>query len=462
MKYEADLLVIGAGPAGMAASRMAAEAGLSVILLDEQRRAGGQIYRDVERAAHARGDILGSDYTKGLDLTKGLEHPGIQHVRGAVVWQIENPLRVAFTVDDVVSLATGKRLLLATGALERPMPVRGWTLPGVMTAGAAQILLKQSGIIPENAVIAGSGPLVYLIAAQMCRAGIPPRALVETQSTWDLFSSFRHIFGALKGRHYLAKGLRLLAEIRRSGVPRYTGATDVAIEGSDRAEGISFLSGGRRHEIVSSTILLHHGVIPNTQAARSIDVPHRWNRQQQAFVPVCDEWGRTLRKEVFIAGDGAGIGGADAAAIAGKVAALEIAVDIGAISPDQRDGRAARLKQTLGIELAARPFIDRAYPPYAAALSPSDDTIICRCEEVTAGDVRHFARLGCVGPNQAKAFGRQGMGPCQGRYCGPTVTVLLAEANSQSEDETGYYRIRPPIKPVTLGALAAFSEQATD
>lgn len=462
MKYEADLVVIGAGPAGMAASRMAAEAGLSVVLLDDQPRAGGQIYRDVERTAHARGDILGGDYTKGLDLTKGLEHQGIQHVRGAVVWQIENPLRVAFTVDDVISLATGKRLLLATGALERPMPVRGWTLPGVMTAGAAQILLKQSGIIPENAVIAGSGPLVYLIAAQMCRAGIPPRALVETQSKRDLFCSFRHMFGALIGRHYLAKGLRLLAEIQRAGVPRYTGATGIAIEGSDRAEGISFLSGGRCHELVSSTILLHHGVIPNTQAARSIDVPHRWNAQQQAFVPVCDEWGRTPRNEVFIAGDGAGIGGADAAAITGKLAALEIAVDLGTLSANQRNEKASRLKRALHVELAARPFIDRAYPPYAAALSPADDTIICRCEEVTAGDVRQFARLGCVGPNQAKAFGRQGMGPCQGRYCGPTVTALLAEANSQTEDETGYYRIRPPIKPVTLGALAAFSKQATD
>ncbi|RVH62699.1 FAD-dependent oxidoreductase [Sinorhizobium meliloti] len=462
MRYEADLVVIGAGPAGMAASRMAAELGLSVILLDEQRRPGGQIYRDVERAVQARGDILGQDYSKGLELTKGLEHPAIQHMRGAVVWQIENLSNIAFTVDDVVSLAVGRRILLATGALERPMPLRGWTLPGVMTAGAAQILLKQSGMVAEHAIIAGSGPLLYLIAAQMCRAGRPPVALVETQSIWDFVSALRYGFGALKGRHYLTKGLKLLAEIRRAGVRRYVGAADLAVVGEHHAEGLSFTSAGRRHAIASSTILLHHGVGPNTQAARSIDVPHRWNALQQAFEPVCDPWGRTAHKEVFVAGDGAGIGGADAAAIAGRISAIEIAKDLGALSSAERDERAVSMRRALAKELAARPFIDRAYPPYKAALLPADDTIVCRCEEVTAGDVRRFARLGCLGPNQAKAFGRQGMGPCQGRYCGLAVTALLAQANSRSEEETGYYRIRPPIKPVTLDALAAYSEQSIE
>jgi bacterioferritin-associated ferredoxin len=112
------------------------------------------------------------------------------------------------------------------------------------------------------------------------------------------------------------------------------------------------------------------------------------------------------------------------------------------------------LFRQLARERAARPFLDRAYPPYAPALLPSDDTIICRCEEVTAGKIRDYARMGCLGPNQAKAFGRAGMGPCQGRYCGLTVTQILADENNQTPDDTGYYRIRPPLKPVTLGELA--------
>ena len=456
---EADLVVIGAGPAGMSASRAAAEAGLSVVLLDEQKQAGGQIYRDVEHAGGAGRNILGPDFSKGLELAQALRRPNINHISGASVWQIEERTKVAYSVDGRASLVKGKRLLIATGALERAMPVPGWTLPGVMTAGAAQILLKQSGMATENAILTGSGPLLYLVAAQMCRAGIPPLALVETQSMTDLLSALRHGPGAALGWRYLLKGLGLLAELRRAGVKRYTGASAIAIEGLDRVEAVRFKARGREYRRQCATVLLHHGVVPNTQAARSIGVPHKWQARQRAFVPRKDAWGRTPINEVFIAGDGAGIGGADAAAIAGELSAIEIARELGALSARQRNKMARPLWRKLRGELAARPFIDRAYPPYAAALSPADDTIVCRCERVTAGDIRRFAQLGCLGPNQAKAFGRQGMGPCQGRYCGLAITELLASANARSPAATGYYRIRPPIKPVTLKELAGLAEQ---
>jgi len=455
MVLEADLVVIGAGPAGMAAARTAADAGLSVLLLDEQPTAGGQIYRDVERATGRRSAVLGKDFTRGLDLVRELGHPNIRHIRSAVVWQIEAGNRLTFTADGAATLASFKRLLIATGALERPMPVPGWTLPGVMTAGAAQILLKQSGIVCEDAVLAGSGPLLYLVAAQMCRAGSPPLALIETQTFGDRLSAVRHGFGAFRGWRMLAKGLGLLSEIRRAGVKRYAGARDIAIDGEGRAEAIRFTESGRQQRIACATVLLHHGVVPNTQATRSIGIPHRWNDRQHAFVPECDAWGRTSVGDIFIAGDGGGIGGAEAAVLTGRLAALEIAVDLGRLSRAARNNAAAPIRRRLEKELAIRPFIDAAYPPFPEALAPADETIVCRCEEVTAGDIRGYAALGCLGPNQTKAFGRSGMGSCQGRYCGLTVTELLSAANGRTQDETGYYRIRPPLKPVTLGELAA-------
>ncbi len=461
--HNADLIIVGAGPAGMAAARQAADAGLSVLVLDEQRRAGGQIYRDVERAVAQRGDILGPDFAKGLKLAQALDHPNIRHVTGASVWTFETGTRIGYTVDGVGALAGGKRVLIATGALERPMPIPGWTLPGVMTAGAAQILLKQSGMVFHNAVIAGSGPLLYLIAAQMCRAGAPPLALVETQTTADIATALAgNGFGALKGWHYLAKGLGLLAEIRKAGVKRYSAATDLRIEGSQNAHSIRFTAKGRERVVECATVLLHHGVVPNPQATRSLGIPHHWSAGQRAFVPESDKWGRTPLGSVFVAGDGAGIGGADVAALAGQLCALEIARDLDAITLAERDHAARPLQRRLARELAARPFIERAYPPYAEALAPEDTTIVCRCEEVTAGDIRRFAKLGCLGPNQAKAFGRQGMGPCQGRYCGLTVTELLSAANQQSPDQTGYYRIRPPIKPVLLNELAGLARPDQD
>ena len=457
-----DLVIVGAGPAGMAAAAEAAAHGVTVTLLDEQPRAGGQIYRDVDRAATKRGDILGADYRHGATLTTGLSQPGITHLAGAAVWAIEDGFEVSYTCGGRASRIAGDRLLLATGALERPMPLPGWTLPGVMTAGAGQILLKQSGVLARRAVLVGSGPLLYLIAAQMVRAGTPPLALVETQTRRDLLRAQRHLGGALRGWPYLVKGLKMLAEIIRAGVPRYGGATDIVIEGDERAEAVSFNYKGRARRITCNTVLMHHGVVPNTQAARSIDVPHRWDDQQQCFSPVVDGWGGTEIDGIFIAGDGAGIGGAKTAEVAGRITALEIAAELGKLDRARRDMLAAPLHRIRAREGAIRPFLDTAYPPCQEALTPSDSTIVCRCEEVTAGDIRGYAQLGCVGPNQTKAFGRPGMGPCQGRYCGLTVTALLAEANGQTPDETGYYRIRPPLKPVTLGELAAMDSPSQD
>jgi NADPH-dependent 2,4-dienoyl-CoA reductase/sulfur reductase-like enzyme len=457
-----DLAIIGAGPAGMAAAAEAAQRGLSVTLLDEQNRPGGQIYRDVDRAAGPRGAILGQEYLHGMTLTENLCQPGINHLSGAVVWAIEDGFRISFTQKGRAGQVEAERVILATGALERPMPVPGWTLPGVMTAGAAQILLKQSGVLPRRAVLAGCGPLLYLIAAQMVRAGTPPLALVETQTADSPLAAARHLPGALRGWRYLAKGLKMLAEIKRAGVPRYTGATDIAVAGCTRAEAVTFRSKGQAHSITCDTVLLHHGVVPNTQAARSIGVRHVWSDAQQCFVPEAGKWGETGKDGVLIAGDGAGISGAMAAEFAGRIAALKAAEKLGRITAPERDRLAAPLFSQHSRETAVRPFLNAAYPPYADALQPADSTIVCRCEEVTAGDIRSYARLGCLGPNQAKAFGRAGMGPCQGRYCGLTVTALLAEANGQTPEETGYYRIRPPIKPVTLGELAAMEDTSAN
>lgn len=458
---EVDLIIIGAGPAGMSAAGRAAECGLSVLILDEQPAAGGQIYRDVDRASALRGDILGKDFTAGQELTQRLDHKNITHLKGAVVWQIEDGPRVSYTHAGQGGTVCAKRLLLATGALERPMPIPGWTLPGVMTAGAAQILLKQSGIACEGAVLVGSGPLLYLIGSQMVRAGVPPLALVETQTRHNFIGSLRHLGGALRGWRYLLKGAAMLWHLRRARVPRYVAASSLAIEGKEAAQAVAFTSKGKSRRIACETVLLHHGVVPNTQTARSIDIPHQWDEEQACFAPQCDEWGRTPKTDVFIAGDGAGIGGAKAAALAGEIAALDIACDLGQLTSADRDAATRSLRARLINERAARPFIDSAYPPYAAALAPQDATIVCRCEEVTAGDIRRMAGLGCTGPNQTKAFGRAGMGPCQGRYCGLTVTRLLADANGVSPDETGHYRIRPPIKPVTLGEIAAMTPQET-
>lgn len=455
-----DIAILGAGPAGMAAAAQAAELGLSVTILDEQSAAGGQIYRDVDRAAQIRGDILGADYSEGQRLTKALVQDGIEHIAGATVWSIEEQFDIAYTKSGAAAQLSADHLILATGALERPMPIKGWTLPGVMTAGAGQILLKQSGLVAQRAVLVGSGPLLYLLASQMIRAGTPPAALIETQSVQNMIQAAPHITGALRGWRYLLKGAKMLNDIRRAGVRRYTGASKITIDGDTKAKAVRFEHKGQEITVSCDTIYLHHGVVPNTQVARALGVKHTWTAQQVSFAPQCDDEGRTNIQGIWIAGDSAGISGAAAAEYAGRLSALSVAHQMGRLTDSDFEQKARPLRRALNRERAARPFLDLAYPPYAEALLPEDDVIVCRCEEVRAQDVRAYAKLGCRGPNQTKAFGRVGMGPCQGRYCGLTVTQILAQEHDQTPDETGYYRIRAPLKPVTLGELAALHQNS--
>lgn len=454
----ADLIVIGAGPAGMAAAGSAAAQGLRVVLLDEQAGPGGQVFRAVTAAGAGRGAILGADYLHGAALAEGLRAPGVRHLPGAVVWDIEaaGPGFVAtFSRAGCAAQIEADALILAIGALERPVPIPGWTLPGVMTAGAGQILLKSSGLVAERAILAGAGPLLYLLAAQMVRAGVPPLALVETCGRADMIRALPRLAAGLRGWRVVLKGLGLLAELGRAGVRRITGATDLRIEGGGRAEALAFRVGGGERRIACDTVLLHQGVVANTQASRLLRLEHDWHEGQRALVPRCDGWGETAQRGIFIAGDGAGIAGAQAAEAAGRLAALQAACRLGRITRETRDRLAAAPRRSLAAERAIRPFLEAAFPVPAAILRPDDATIICRCEEVTAGQVRGWARLGCTGANQLKAFGRAGMGPCQGRFCAQTVVELLAEAQGCPPGRIAPFRIRPPLKPVTLGELAA-------
>ncbi|MDX1737879.1 MAG: NAD(P)/FAD-dependent oxidoreductase, partial [Alphaproteobacteria bacterium] len=330
--------------------------------------------------------------------------------------------------------------------------------PGAMTAGAGQILLKASGLIAENAVLVGSGPLLYLLADQMIQAGMPPKALVETQRLSDLSAASKHLFKALlkpASWQQLAYGRKLVRNIRKNAIPRYRGSDDIKILGEDCVEAISFFANGKKEVIACDTVLMHAGVMPNTALTMSLQLSHYWNDDQACFQAVVDETGMTSASDIYLAGDGASIHGAEAAFMKGVVAAQGIlkTIDSSLLDVSGFQKNLSRLQSLI----ALRPFLDRAFPPSTSFRSPADETVICRCENVTAGQIRDFAKKGCLGPNQAKAFGRSGMGPCQGRYCGVTVTEILAKANDQSQEETGAYRIRSPLKPVTLGELASLA-----
>jgi len=452
-----DLAIIGAGPAGMAAAVMAAELRLSTVVLDEQPEPGGQIYRGIERLAATRSrhlELLGPDYALGLELTRAFRASSIEYLSGTQVWQVEPAGRIFYRRNDVAGILQAKKILIAPGAMERPMPVPGWTLPGVLTCGAGQTVLKANGLAPKGRfVLAGCGPLLLLLAAQLTRCGIKPTAILQT--TFNRWAAAPHLLGFLGAPGYLIKGLGLLRELKAAGIPIHN-VSRFAIKGDTQARAVEFVCNGAARTIEVDTVFLHQGVVPNSNLAWSLNLDHRWDDVQRCYHPKLDAWGRASNAAVLVAGDAGGIVGAKGAEFMGLIAAAAAAVDLGKVGAEQAEERTRDAKTALNKQRAARPFLDHLYRPEQRWIAPPEpDTIVCRCEEVRAGEIRRLVtEQNCPGPNQLKSFVRCGMGPCQGRLCGLTAVEMIAESRGVPVSEVGYYRIRPPIKPVTIGDLA--------
>ena len=459
-----DILIVGAGPAGMAAAVTARRTGLEVLVLDEQPAPGGQIWRGIETvAASKQADILGASYLEGRPAAEAFRASGARYEPDSQLWQIEPGFRAFMTKAGKAQMFEARTVLLATGAQERPAPFRGWTLPGILTAGAGQILLKNAGQVPAKPVwLAGSGPLMLLYITQLLKAGAKIAGYLDTTPPGRLSSALRHLPGALRAAGDLAKGVGWQLGLRVSGIRPIRHVTDIEALGTDRLEAIRYrTASGQEAMVQAETLLVHEGVIPNVHAALALGCAMNWRDDQDCYVPVLDAWGETSEANVFIAGDGAGIAGAKAAALRGEIAALGIAAKLGRITEEAAEETAKPARRKLARELALRPFLDALFRPREAIFIPADETIVCRCEEITARDIRAMAKLGRPGPNQVKAFTRAGMGPCQGRQCGYTVTRILAAAEGRPAGDVGFYRVRPPLKPVTLGELASLREPET-
>ncbi len=456
-----QLAIIGGGPAGLAAAATAAEKNISCALFDEQPAPGGQIYRSVESVPEGRLKQLGDEYARGKKLVDTFRRSKAEYFPETQVWSLNSQREIGILHNHDAKIVTADQVLVASGALERPVPFPGWTLPGVMHAGAGQILFKSAGIVPSDGVVlAGSGPLLLLLAWQYLHAGVDVKGVLDMTPIINHVLALPMLPRALLARHYLTKGLAYKADLKRAGIRTVYGVSHLRAEGQENLQSITFKHLGRKQTIETDLLLTHFGVIPQIWLTQAAGCEHQWDPSQQCWRPMHDEWGETSIEGLLVAGDGAGINGARSAEHAGRLAAFQILYSLGVLSSQERDQMANEDRKWMRDERHIRPFLEAFFQiPKNLLATPDDETIVCRCEEITAGQIRDAAVKGHEDSNQVKFLARCGMGPCQGRQCANTVAHITASATNEPVQQMGLYRGRPPVTPLTLGQLASLYQE---
>lgn len=447
-----ELAVVGAGPAGMAAAVEAAGLGLPVTLVDVFPRPGGQYFRrtppelEPEPAAEEKGQWL----------LEGLDRAEIRVHTGTVVWGIfaeeDGYLLCLYGPPGKPRRLKTRAVILAPGAYDRPVPFPGWTLPGVMTAGAALAMVKHQKVLPGRQILlSGTGPLQLILARHLIEAGAEIAGVLDASAfPWR---GWRHA-GAVWGQwERLGEGWQAWGAMRQAGVGIRWGHLVFRAEGDGQLEAVTIgpVDGSRPEIVPADTLCLGHGFVPGIQLSRLAGCDHQYRPGQAAHVPVRDEWLETTLAGLFVAGDGAGIGGKDVALLEGQLAAMGAARRLGReAAPDRVSG----VRRDLARQKRFAAVLDDLFP-LSSHLGDllTDETVLCRCEEVTVGEVRRAIEEGASTVSAIRMLTRAGMGRCQGRMCGSPVAELLARQLGQPVELVGQATPRPPVVPIPLEGL---------
>lgn len=457
------LTIIGAGPAGITAASVAAEAGVKVTVIDDNPTPGGQYYRqsppefDISDQAAAH-----SGHSEAAALYAKLDHPNIQMVHNLRVWGVFDERTLALTdEEDTFTLETDK-VILATGAYDRPLAFPGWTLPGVMGAAAVLRMIKTQWILPgKRVLLAGLGPLQLALADLLLKSGVDVVCVAEAT---NLLSSGRHITGFWGHWGRLKEAYGYYRTLQQHRVPLLfdhaiisaggeTGVETATIARLDRS-GAPISGTEQTYEV--DTICLGYGFLPSFQLPVAFGCDLRFSQQLQWYVPYHNAHMETTVPGVFVAGDVTDMGGAQVAAAEGCVAGLVAAQQLGSTVLESNLSSALaqlrhlnQLATTLQNIYAFRPGLD--YLMQA-------DTMICRCEDVGYEDVKKSIAVGAISLSQVKLWTRAGMGYCQGRICSSLIASLIAHETDVEISELKPLSVRPPIHPIRLGALASESD----
>jgi NADPH-dependent 2,4-dienoyl-CoA reductase/sulfur reductase-like enzyme len=472
--------VIGAGPAGMAAAVAAADAGCRVVVVDLGDRPGGQYWRHREGDESATSPTLQHKWAQFKRLQdRFFRHRragSITYLPGHAVWHVQGGegtagFEVRFLTDERRpgrGMCHARAIVLATGAFDRQVPFPGWTLPGVMTVGGVQSLLKGSGVrARQRAVVAGSGPFLLSVAESLLRSGAAVVAVVEANPVSRYLRRPMPVLGA-PGK--VAEAIGYLATLARHRVPYLVGRAVVTAHGSDHLEavtiarvdaewqlqlGTSLRAHGERR-LECDTLAVGYGFVPQVELALTLGCATRV--EDGVLVLEVDGKQETSVPGVFAAGETCGVGGADLALVEGRIAGLEGAAWLGSVEVAGGGGcDLERLRRQRSRLRDVAELLRSVHPVQEGWTSWCDgSTVVCRCEEVTKESIVEAVELGARDPRAVKLLSRAGMGPCQGRICGPAVASLTSQLTGVAlrAGDLAAFASRPIAQPVPLGLLA--------
>jgi NADPH-dependent 2,4-dienoyl-CoA reductase/sulfur reductase-like enzyme len=455
-----DVLVIGGGAGGLNAAAVAARAGARVLLVDERPQPGGQYYKQPLDVGGGRAAIADdAQFAGGRALIAAAEAAGVTFLRGAQVWGAFEPLDLMIFDGKASRLCRPKRLIVAAGAYERGLAFPGWTLPGVMTTGAAQTLLRSYGVLPGRRVlVAGNGPLNLQVAVELARAGAEIAAVIElarrpglwaTAAIGKMLTSTPAL--ALRGRSYIA-------ELERSGIPLLHCHVIAAIERADQglrarvAPWPANAGPSRGYEV--DALCIGYGFMPSNELLRALGCQHTFDSARGHLVTERDDDGLTGVAHVYAVGDCTGLGGAPAAEAEGIIAGVAVVRSLGlapAAGEERNAGHArAQLRRHRRFQTGLWELFQA---PRLLTELASPETIICRCEELTRAEIESGFDQDTQSIGAAKRATRAGMGRCQGRYCGPVLAALAAARQGVPLDEAAHWAPRPPVKPIAIADI---------
>jgi thioredoxin reductase len=446
-----ELLIVGGGPAGLAAAAEAAARGLSVALVDERPSLGGQIFKQPGLVVRDEG-ALGGDHVRGRRLIEAAERSGARILLRTSCLTLRGTEAVLAAEGGQARQVEAGHVLLAPGAHDRPVAFPGWTLPGVLTAGAAQTIVKAHRVTPgERLLFAGSGPLALAFPAQLHHYGVNVVAALEAGPAPRPGDIARLTAAARGNVPLLRDAVRYRSELLRGRVPLRYRRIVVRAEGRDRVEAVVHAAVGHDWRVRPGTeervevdaLCIGYGFFPSVELFRVAGCAFGYDEDLGGPVVVVDAWQRTSVPGVLAAGDGTGVRGSYVAEDQGRLAVL------GLVGGDATAVR-RRLEQRLRFQRALN-HMYRVGPGIYELTTP--DTVICRCEEIRREELDR-AIDATPDINVVKAFTRATMGLCQGRNCQRQIAALASARHGVPIADLPLSTPRSPARPTALAAIA--------